>query len=1406
MAQNQVTPLSHTAIRPKFPLFRAVLILVALYLQIGCRAAGPTNNLLEPATVQPQNTPTSVNPAPVSSPQVATSSVPTQTATSDVLVAPTASGSETVKTASNPQSHRTESAQQSWENVSVKRFEGEYNSLTDHHDGRFTISHTGPTITAVFSTTRSPVQHYANTGEWLFHLPKEFQPPTNVIWEVHGWPVTKEGQVTSEPSSPHTFRIQVNPDGNVEYLDDRGVEGLGYLRYTVNLAWPAPGAEPQVCTRNPEVQRVILESLASSNCAQVTWGQLASIRYLESFFSISHGTDLAGLTGLDFMSLKLRDGFDLVSALAQVPRLKDLGLSLSQEALSDEFLRNNHLLSHLELQSIHSTLPVGFLADTYRLERIRLEFPELREIPDGFLASTQQLHHLTITFPELTELPDGFLAATPELTSLTLSLPKLTTLPDGFLAHTPQLARLNLSLPQLTELPVGFLTSAPALASLHLSAPNLETIAPEVWAQLEAHSPEVVVMGSAQKLYYNPSSKAASEEWARPGRWLEIVSRMETAEGDWVQVKGHWDDFGTGDYSVGYYWRMWLKDPRLTPAGFPLVTFGPVREDRYLHQDLNLGSRYRLQRTGSTVIATFEVESSPVQYLARTQPATLFEIPPGFRPAEEVVWEVDGWRVDEGSPNTRDSTGSRRFHLRIPPEGNVSYVDDAGVDGVGHLKYKVSLAWQLPDAYPGVCSRSQEVQTAVLEVLKLTDCAEVTWEQLASIRRLNGILSVSQPHDLAGLTNLESVELQVGNGPDLPALLAQIPRIQHLKLIVYYSETLSPEVLYSLPQLKRLEVHPSGRFALPADFLVYTPLLEALHLGGVGGKSWGTNFLPETFLAPVPQLKRFHWASTGDKNVPSNLLKYTPELQHLEIAAYRLTELPTESLHHVPKLTELDIWTRQQVGLPADFLVPVPRLTRFRLVNGSGVPISFDLLVPTPRLQTLELWLGQLKTPPTHFLTAVPRLNNLEVLLGWSWPGSGHLDLERGPGPLFSPSHEPFPNDFLTHSPQLVVAKLSNQDDWLKYNYIWDYEESVGQIQPFAPRVLRITVQFPERDNLSSSMLPKELPIILQDEQLSDLPKSLSQHASALTQMVIRTNDVSIWPVDLLSNTPHLSHLILQSDHLTPLPRNWLSHVSNLGHLILELDDREKLPPDFMTLPSSVSYVTVQADETTFLPADWLSHSPQVTHLVIQSDNLKLLPHNFLEPFPNLTHLFLHTDQLTSVTADLLRSVPDLTHLTLQASHLEKLPHDLLMHNPNLAYLALHTHGLSSVPANLLSSSRELTQLVLLGDSLQRLPENLLDALPRLHHFYLQADSLNSLPADFLSDVTELVFLTLQLENLTILPIDFLERAPALTHLVLKADQLTELPQDFVTDWSHLDHLALVTAMLVLLPESRIER
>ena len=1329
MLRMLLTPPQLPARKPRcFSLWITLALgLMAVFQLAGCRAPRLPRGQPEVAAVPAlASTPTPV-PVPTFTPTAVPilSEVPSptqngnrenSTAPKDSVPAPTVAVSDRTNELAGP-------APSLWGALPLRTFVGEFANLSEHIGGQFSLIQTGPTVTAVFSSSHSPVQHYARTEPAvLFTLPVEFRPDARITWEVEGWPVPQDGQAIAEADGPHTFRMQVHPNGNVNYVDDAGVDGIGYLHYTVNLAWPALGAEPQVCTRTRAVQHAILKALAATDCAVLTWEQLASIRALDAQLEVSEGTDFAGLTGLESVSLEFGDVVPLPSTLAQLPRLRDLELMLNlQEAL-----------------------------------------------------------------------PEGFLSRNSHLKGLTIGSPYLTSLPAEFLAYIPQLTHLSLDIPQLEALPNHFLAQSPSLMSFRLNAPQLQTVSREVWTLLKAHSMQVVVVGPGQNFHTEPNSQSATEEWARPGQWLEIMTRLETEEGHWVQVKGHWQDFAVGDVSTFLDWRRWLEESHLAPAGIPFVTSGAVVEGRYGYQDLHPESGYRLQRTGATVIATFQVQSSPVQFLARTSPAILFTLPEVFRPAEEVVWEVEGWPVEIDDKAPAALTSSRGFRIRVQPDGAVSYVDDVGVDGVGHLQYRTSLAWPAAGTEPFVCLRSAEVQRAILGVLQLTDCAEVTWAQLGSIRQLEGFLAVSQPQDLAGLSGLESVALRLGDGLDLTAILAQMPQLLHLKLIVNYLETLPDHFLASLPQLESLALLSGGQFSLPPDFLVHTPQLEELHLGIAGGKSSGTRALPNTFLSPVPRLKRFHWFSLVDTALPPDLLKFTPGLQQLGLATHSLSELPADFLRCVPQLTELDIWTSQDLTLSADFLVPVPRLTRFRLVNGSETPLPFDFLVPAPRLKDLELWLGQRRALPTHFLAAVPRLNTLEVMLGWYLGGTDYL---VRPTRTFSPS-EPFSTDFLSNTPELASAKLWNKSDREGLP-----DSLPVQRLPTAPRVLRLSLQDAQGNHLSATRSESNLRFTLQDSELWELPDSFLQQAPSLNQLVVRSRDVMLLPADLLTKTPQLTHLILRTDYLAPLPHSWLSSVPDLSHLILELDHGETWPSGFLTLPPGITHLTIQAEKATSLPADWLPPSPGVTHLTVQVDDLRDLPRHLLAATPGLTHLFLHMGELTKLPKDFLTSVPNLTHLTIQAANLEELSQDLLVPTPQLTYLALHAPGLSAWPEQLLTSSHGLTHMILLVDGLRSLPHDLLELLPGLYHFYLQADGLDTLPADFLIQAPDLTFLTLQVDNLTELPEGFLEQAPALTHLVLKANQLTELPEDFLQQRSGLDFLDLETSTLVFAPE-----
>ena len=115
---------------------------------------------------------------------------------------------------------------------------GAYANLVEHTAGHYELQRAGTQVTATFRTTRSPVQYWARAGSApLFTVPPAFRPPYPIIRTVEGQPMTRAGDPDPASTAPRRFRLQVNPDGTVYYVDDALVEGVGYLAYTLQTVW-----------------------------------------------------------------------------------------------------------------------------------------------------------------------------------------------------------------------------------------------------------------------------------------------------------------------------------------------------------------------------------------------------------------------------------------------------------------------------------------------------------------------------------------------------------------------------------------------------------------------------------------------------------------------------------------------------------------------------------------------------------------------------------------------------------------------------------------------------------------------------------------------------------------------------------------------------------------------------------------------------------------------------------------------------------------------------------------------------------------------------------------------------------------------------------------------------------------
>ena len=418
---------------------------------------------------------------------------------------------------------------------------------------------------------------------------------------------------------------------------------------------------------------------------------------------------------------------------------------------------------------------------------------------------------------------------------------------------------------------------------------------------------------------------------------------------------------------------------------------------------------FLLERKVKTVTAKISSVRSPVQYSARQDPEPLFAVPKGFQLATDLQWEVKGWHVTaEGAPDPANPE-PRKFTLRVASDGIVSYVDNLQVEGIGYLRFSVSIAWPKEGLKPQLWERSPSVQAALLAALTLhgsdpPNCSDVTWEQLASIRVLGTPLSGSNSmgkvspmytDDLAGLSGLEEVHIQVDYSLR-EGLLAPAPNLQTLALSAgqLYSDYFAHDL--SLPNL-------------PADLLVYTPTLTTLKLN-----TFLLNDFPLDFLALAPELTnldlwyRFHavsvgpWPWSGNQPVPENLLAHTPHLNALNLRAGVDVTLPADIFVPFPQLKELGLYLGTASEFPPDLLVPVPELSKIE-IDALGTAGPDDFLVDVTDLEILVFNMSELSGLPDGFLALSPQLSSAELNLN----GLNSL-----------------PTEFLAHAPQLTNLEL----------------------------------------------------------------------------------------------------------------------------------------------------------------------------------------------------------------------------------------------------------------------------------------------------------------------------------------------------------------------------------------------
>ena len=663
-------------------------------------------------------------------------------------------------------------------------------------------------------------------------LPAGFRPAHRVQMEVTALhPVDEAGTALPEAAATSAFRVQVNPDGTVRYVDDPGVDEVGYLAYELTTHWftaapplsmdPAPPADAaDLCTRHLVVQGAVLAALGRGDkpgpaCRTVTWEELQTIDALALRLGLGHAPlqrrDFTGLTGVTDLALRVPDLLfrwwpgDL---LAELESLTTLDLDVDRVRLNN-------------LSYLLPTLPLlSFFDLTY---------------PDPYRS-----YWLALSGQRL----EALLAHTPRLTSLTV-WGQFLTLPSDLLAGIPALRQLTLK-GNFPALPVDLLDSLSQLRSLTIEGWEVGT--------------------SPYSRYPDPWSFSLDEI---PTALLRPVPRLEK-----LVLRGNFRELPTTFLAATpRLQHLELRGGSLPPASrLPgLLAHTPAL------RHLTLAGWDLLELPAILLQGVPQLQSLHLQLEERTAKSvapTGIRVPPRLlAPTPQLRELILFWEVlaEDGLPADLLTHVPHLRSLRMPYLPSADFLRP-----VPELK-----ALQLDTAYflsPAVLAHTPRLQVLHLKDLRYSEYAEVDLLQPLSALTTLSLIVHRRPDLLAHTPHLTSLNLELRGDTLLPAdLLAHSPHLTSLTLKTDDDTSLPVDLLTDTPHLTSLTLKASGLQTIPENLLAPTP-----HLNSLAIHYASLTELPPALLEPVPLLQHLELNLRGLRTSPAAWLEpgsFPPRLE-----------------------------------------------------------------------------------------------------------------------------------------------------------------------------------------------------------------------------------------------------------------------------------------------------------------------------------------------------------------------------------------------------------------------------------------------------------------------------------------------------------------------------------------------
>ena len=1043
------------------------------------------------------------------------------------------------------------------------------------------------------------------------------------------------------------------------------------------LTFPINLSAQSVCDRTPQVRDKLVEMTGASSCGEVTWTQLANVKYLvlsEAGITTLQSHDFIGLSNIKY--LYLRD-----NSLSDLPELVFRGLS----KVEDLGLGNNSL----------STLPAGVFSRLHSLEKLSLNGNSLTALPEQIFTGLSNLKHLSLDFNSLSTLPGQVFTGLSSLETLRLSDNSLSTLPAEVFRGLSSLKELWLGTNSLSTLPGQVFRGLSNLQILWLSHNSLSTLPAEVFRGLS----------SLKELWLGANSLTVLPKQVFHGLSnLELLALTGTPlqalpEGifdDVLDTLGRHHREATG-ILLGFRQKAVLAFASTAQAGIEGAT---VKIGVILNRALPVAVRVPYSVGGT---------ATPDDYTNLSPP-----------PDSGLVF-LAGETSKDITLTLLEDDDSREETILVTL-GELSRIGLRRSDGAGpdapHLKaetllqrradrvvYTVTVAGRDPVTGPeGICNRTPQVRDKLVEMTGVSTCGEVTPEHLAGVTWLNvsdSGIGALQEHDFSGMSSLEGLSLNDNSLSDLPeGLFNGLGSLQELLLSDNALTVLPDGVFRGLGALDTLSL-ASNRLSL-------------LNEGVFSGMSSLQELSLEQNLLTV---------------LPEGLFSGLSSLERLELQENSLISLPEKIFNGLKSLESLQLYHNYLSALPGGIFDGLSNLERLNLSDNSIFTVSAELFRGLRSLR--ELWLGRnsLQVLPADIFHG---LSNLESLLLTDNPlqalPKGIFDdvldtLGRPPGTT---------GLSIDYGLMADLAFASTAQDGIEGTTV-TAAVILNRTLPVAVRVpysLGGTATPDDYTNLSPP--PDSGLLFLAGETRKEIVFTLLETDDSREKTVLLTlGDLSEIRLRQSDGTgpdaPHLKTETLL--HRRPLP---VTHtvtvpgpdpISTMEGVCGRTPQvRDKLVE--VTGVSSCGEVTAE-------------HMAGVAILELSDSGISALQEQDFSGLSALRSLWLNNNSLRNLPEGIFSGLGSLELLWLHGNLLSTLPEGLFSGLSSLRTLHLYNNSLSALPEGIFSGLSSLRTLHLYNNSLSALPGGIFSGLTSLERLELWGNNLSEFPIGIFDDVLD---------------------------------------------------------------------